>query len=68
MEKTSGWVDSLKLCVAEYGNDRNAWPLHARTVITGAMSAIMRKAAHHRLKLKINKRGGGRGGIEYQLE
>ena len=61
----SSWVTSRQLCEKEFGPEKK-WPINARTIVTGAVAGLLRKIRFHRVKLKIEKRGGGRRGVEYR--
>ena len=63
---SSEWVTSRWLTMSVFGQPKS-WPLHARTMITGAMASINRKLHRNGGKIELIKRGGGRGGMEYRL-
>ena len=67
LKRRHNWVQSVDLCKREFGS-MPGWPINARTIITGAVASIARKLHYHRTGMKILKRGGGRGGVEYKLE
>ncbi len=60
------WIASKILCLREFGAEKR-WPLNARTLITVAMSSAGRKLKRNGGKLKLQKRGGGRKGVEYLI-
>ena len=63
-----GWVTSLTLCAKEFGDHPRRWPLNARTLITVAMNSVARKLQRNGHSLRLEKVGGGRGGVSYKLK
>lgn len=62
-----GWVTSLTLCGREFGDNVKKWPLNARVLVTVAMNSVAKKLTHNGNSLRLEKVGGGRGGVSYRM-
>jgi hypothetical protein len=67
MKGRTGWVTTAALVQSEYGMIDSLWPINARGSIRVTMESIRKKLEKNDGRRRIEKRGGGRGGVEYRM-
>lgn len=67
MPRVGSWVKSDDLKVKEYGERRSKWPPNARVIVTTTMVKLQQKLAASDDPRRLERTGGGRGGVSYRL-